>query len=151
MARAPQPPRPRVDFYVLRDEGEAAVGRFVCRLVEKAWHSGHRVYVHMPDDDAVARLDRLMWSYRQDSFLPHEPWGATAPEPAAPVLIGSTSAAPAHDAEVLVNTGPGLPPFEGPFQRVAEIVSADPADRAAGRERYRHYRQQDVELHFHEL
>lgn len=151
MTPTSQPPRPRVDFYVLREEGEAAVGHFVCRLVEKAWRSGHRVYVHMPDDAAVARLDRLMWSYRQDSFLPHEPYTAPAPEPAAPVLIGSTPAGPAHEPEMLVNTGPGLPPFQRRFQRVAEIVSADPAERAAGRQRYRHYRQQDVELHFHEL
>ncbi len=151
MPPAPHAPRPRVDFYVLREEGEAAVGHFVCRLVEKAWRSGHRVYVHMPDDDAVARLDRLMWSYRQDSFLPHEPCTALDTQPTAPVLIGSTPAGPAHETEMLVNTGPGLPPFQGRFQRVAEIVSADPGERAAGRERYRHYRQQDVELHFHEL
>ncbi|MDZ7752000.1 MAG: DNA polymerase III subunit chi [Gammaproteobacteria bacterium] len=147
----PDEPRTRVDFYVLPEEGEQAVGRFVCRLVEKAWRSGHSVYVHAPDDGAVARLDRLMWSYRQDSFLPHEPYRAAATEPAAPVLIGSGPAGPAHAPEVLVNTGLDLPPLPGRCPRVAEIVAADPEGRAAGRERYRHYRRQDVDLHFHEL
>lgn len=144
-------PRPRVDFYVLKDPAEQAAGRFLCRLVEKAWKSGHRVYVHTAGAEATRRLDALLWSYRQDAFLPHEPYDPAAPEPTAPVLIGHRPEGPAGGGEVLVNAAPELPGFYRGFARVAEVVPAVPAERAAGRERYRRYREADVHLHSHDV
>ena len=43
------------------------------------------------------------------------------------------------------------PPFFSRFERLAEIVGADEADVAAGRERFRFYRERGYEMRAHNL
>ena len=50
-----------------------------------------------------------------------------------------------------MNLAPAFPSFYRGFSRVAEVVPAASDAREAGRARYRRYRDEDVELHFHEL
>jgi DNA polymerase-3 subunit chi len=54
-------------------------------------------------------------------------------------------------ADVLINLASVPPPFFSRFARLAEIVSGDDADAAAGRERYRFYRERGYELRAHNL
>jgi DNA polymerase-3 subunit chi len=53
-------------------------------------------------------------------------------------------------AEVLVNLHPEPPPFFSRFERLAEIVAADDDALAAGRARYRFYRERGYELRQHD-
>jgi len=139
----------RVDFYVLGSETPAeAVERTACRIAEKAFRHGHRVYLHVSDDGAAERLDELLWTFRAGSFVPHARWrGEGAPE--EPVLIGRIEPPPGPD--VLVNLAPAVPPFFSRFARVAEIVGGGAECRAAARERFRWYRERGYPLHTHEL
>lgn len=128
----------RVDFYILTEADDAARLRFACRLTEKAWQLQHRVHLHTASAADSARLDDLLWSFRQGSFLPHEI--AREGELArAPITVGHAGNAP--PADLLINLAGQVPPFTGRFERVAEIVDASEAGRAQGRERYRHYQQ----------
>jgi DNA polymerase-3 subunit chi len=52
---------------------------------------------------------------------------------------------------VLINLQPLPPPFFSRFERLAEIVGLDDADVAAGRNRYRYYRERGYELRSHSL
>ncbi len=54
-------------------------------------------------------------------------------------------------ATVLINLDPAPPPFFSRFERLAEIVGTEAADAAAGRERYRFYRERGYELRTHNL
>ena len=54
-------------------------------------------------------------------------------------------------ASVLVNLHPSPPPFFSRFERLAEIVSGDDAAAAAGRERWKFYRERGYELRSHDL
>lgn len=40
-------------------------------LLEKSLERGWRVSVHLSSEERCAALDALLWTYREDSFLPH--------------------------------------------------------------------------------
>lgn len=137
----------RVDFYILPDDDELRRQSYLCRLVDKATRSGLRVWVHAPE--SAESLDDRLWTFSQGSFVPHERAGADA-DPACPVLIGA-SEEPPDEREVLVNDGDEIPSFVARFDRIAEVVNAEPDRRKRARERFRQYREQGHEMHHHEV
>ena len=114
---------------------------YTCRLVRKAVRTGAKVTVAGPPA-ALARLDRALWEFDPLEFVPHvmpRPGQTLAPRlRTTPVWLVADLAQAAHH-DVLVNLFSEPPPgFEG-FARVVEIVSADEAELAAGRQRWRYY------------
>jgi DNA polymerase-3 subunit chi len=140
---------PRVDFYLVGDPSPGASVRVACRLVEKAWQIGHRVYVQVDSAEAAGRTDDALWTFRQDSFVPHGRYPEEA-DRGLPVLIGYDDD-PGGFGDVLVNLATAAPPFCDRFARVAEVVGADPQGREAGRTRYRFYRDRGYALETHEV
>lgn len=131
---------PRIDFYTLEPASPGDRYLLTCRLVERARDEGLRVLIHCPDAERARALDRLLWTYRQDSFIPHGLVGQTDPV-LTPVLIGRDGSPEGQD-QVLINLAAEVPAFFTRFQRVCEPVDQDPTVRAAARERFRHYRDQ---------
>jgi len=138
----------RVDFYVLDEPSPEGSKRVACRIAEKAWLKGHRVYIATASDSMTRQMDNLLWTYRQDSFTPHGIFLQHAQQD-LPILVGHTDEPP--DAEILVNLTDGVPPFHGRFARVSEIVAGDAESRRMGRERFRYYRDTGYDLHSHKL
>jgi DNA polymerase-3 subunit chi len=141
-----------VDFYILSEPDKLG---FVCRLAEKGFHLGHRIYVHAESEQQAAQLDDLMWTFKQGSFVPHALCDADL-DVEFPILIGyQEPSVPVHAAhadrprEVLVNLRLQLPDFFARFERVAEIVAPDEAGKQAGRERFRLYRELGCALETH--
>ncbi len=122
--------------------------RLACRLAEKAWSHRLQVYVHTAEADE-SRLDDLLWTFRQGSFVPHAR-AAERPDPAPPVLIGSREEPETHHG-LLINLAPEVPLFFSRFERVAEIIDQAPERLDAGRERFRFYRDRGYELQTHKL
>ncbi|MDN5864130.1 MAG: DNA polymerase III subunit chi [Gammaproteobacteria bacterium] len=137
----------RVDFYVTAQSGALARERLACRLAAKAVKLGHRLHIHLADEAALKRLDDLLWTFSDASFLAHDALGAHA---AAPVTL-ATGGAPQPVPELLINLADDIPKFFSNFPRVAEIISADAATRELGRERFRFYRDRGYPLQHHEL
>ena len=141
----------RIDFYILTDLDELARQRFACRIACRAVSEGQRVFVRAPEASAAA-FDDLLWDYPPDRFLPHARLGAETSEP---VVIGTpeerehANGDPQEAAGVLVNLAPDIPPTFTRFARVSEIVLA--SERAAGRAKYRQYRERGYPLFHHEL
>jgi len=129
----------QIDFYTLEPDSPGDRFLLTCRLVERVRAEGLRVLVHCPTPDLARHLDRLLWTYRQDSFIPHGLVGQTDAV-LTPVLIG-LDGTPAEEDQVLINLAPEVPPFFSRFSRVCEPVDQDPLVRAAGRERFRYYRE----------
>lgn len=139
----------RVDFYIL-DEGDASARRhFVCRLAEKAWQQGHKVYIHTDNAADSSQMDDLLWSFRAESFLPHSLDNA-ADADTVNVHIGHGEE-PLHHDEVLINLGREVPLFFSRFKRVAEVIAGDETIRQAGRDRYRFYRERGYPLESHSI
>lgn len=142
----------RVDFYVLEDSAAQARERFACRLTEKAWRLKHSVYLFAASPAEAQRLDSLLWTFSDRSFLPHvldAPDLDPALAAATPVRVGAGE--PAFEAELLVNLGADVPLFFSRFARVAEIVGGDDAQRALARERFRFYRDRGYAMETHQI
>ena len=132
----------RIDFYLLSKPQPGARQKLACRIAEKAFGLGHRVHIHTASKEETTRLDDLLWTFRDGSFVPHETDPAQ-PSPRA-VTIG-------HDCEVLINLDSEVPLFFSRFERVAEILDQNPHTRQQGRERYRFYRDRGYDLNTHEI
>ncbi len=139
----------RVDFYILEDSAAEARQHFACRLAEKAWQQGHKVYIHTDDAASSKELDDLLWSFRAESFLPHSLDSASEAD-SVRVHVGY-SEAPLHHDDVLINMGREVPLFFSRFKRVAEVIAGDESVRQAGRERYRFYRERGYPLASHSI
>jgi DNA polymerase-3 subunit chi len=139
----------RVDFYVVDEPGQDALLQVACRLAEKAHAAGHRVFIYAEDAALRQRLDELLWTFRQGSFVPHGLLenldGADDP---TPVVIGG-EAPPAGADDVIVNLGQRIPDFFSRFERCLELVPAQDRDQA--RERYRFYQSRGYPLAKHDI
>lgn len=111
---------------------------YACRLLRKAHASGARVAVTGPADE-LQRLDQALWTFAPLEFVPH--CRHDAPEPMramTPVVLVEAPAQSPHQ-QVLLHLGQGVPEGFERFERLIEIVSAADDDRAAARQRWRHY------------
>ena len=139
----------RVDFYSLGEGSTADRFLLACRLVERIYAEGYRIYIQVPDGERARHLDRLLWTFRQQSFLPHGLFDE-ADRKLTPILIG-VDADPVDEDQVLINLGLRVPEFFARFRRLCELLDRDPAVLAAGRERFSYYRNRGYALHHHRI
>ncbi|MCB1874954.1 MAG: DNA polymerase III subunit chi [Chromatiales bacterium] len=140
---------PRVDFYLLPGQDPMQRLQFVCRLTEKVFSLGHSVAIRVDEPRQAQFLDQLLWSFRPGSFIPHRVH-PQQPDREEPVVVTSGMAPEGFD-QVLINLGTEVPEgFEG-FQRVAEVLDQNDANKLPGRTRYAHYRDAGYPLETHKL
>ena len=139
----------QIDFYVLRDtQTFSDRDRFVCRLTDKVWHQGYRLYIHTGGVAQAKVLDDLLWTFRQESFLPHD-ISSEAPS-IAPIQIGYLEQH-FHPLDVLINLTDTVPSFFEQFNRIVEIIVDLPQARETGRQRYRFYKERGHPLNTHDI
>ena len=142
---------PRIDFYVAKESAAQITLRTACRIAEKAFSAGHRVHIHLSSEIDCEKLDALLWTFRDRSFIPHE----ISPVPISdcPVTISAEKSPDmtAGHADMLVNLSDEIPENFKQFQRIAEIVDNRPESLRAGRERYRFYRESGLNPLHHEV
>jgi DNA polymerase-3 subunit chi len=135
-----------IDFYFnAGDRLEVA-----CRLAGKALQQKKRMLIYAPQPELAQRIDRLLWTSQAVSFIPH----CAAQDPLAadtPLLIATDDAPPVHACEVLLNLSGDCPPFFERHERLLEIVAQEEDDRAAGRARFKFYRERGYEIRSHDL
>lgn len=141
----------RVDFYILQGEQRREVT--ACRLCEKAYQQGHKIFIHADSAGQAQEFDTLLWTFREGSFLPHrlvnQAGRDTAP---AAILIGWEGAAEEpENYPVLLNLTADVPAFYKKFERIVEIVNQSEEIKAAGRRRFAFYREQGCNLHHHDI
>jgi len=139
---------PTIDFHVNVEHCIA----YACRVVRKARGAGHTVLVFCRDDERRSRLDLALWTFSALDFLPH----VDLPSPLAahtPVWLCRTPPAARRDLLLLLDDEPA-PQFADwfpQFDRVIDVVSADPQQRALGRTRFRAYRDAGFSAVAHEI
>lgn len=141
----------RVDFYILSDGSGDGLHRFACRLVEKAWKRGMQCHINAASPEQADRLDDLLWTFRDVSFIPHgRTGGDSAGSERLAAVIGSGED-PQGKPDVLINLSAEVPSFFSRFERVAELVDNDSERRTAGRQRFRYYRDRGYPLESHNI
>ncbi|HMB74150.1 MAG TPA: DNA polymerase III subunit chi [Gammaproteobacteria bacterium] len=142
----------RVDFYILEEAIDSARLRVAARIAEKATLQNRHVYINAADEDESHRLDEVLWTFSQGSFVPHRVIRSAGDGAgvAEPVLIGVAVELP-EPCEVMINLAGEVPEFFSRYERVAEIVDAQSSRRDAGRSRYKYYRDRGYELTSHKI
>ena len=139
----------QVDFYVLEQNSSQDKYFLCCRITEKAWKSGNRVMIQAGSEEEARHLDNLLWTFRDQSFIPHSLLPDAELE-TTPVVIGwGTDARGEND--VLINLGKNIPEFFSSFRRVIEVVDSDPGTRETSREHFRYYRDRGYRLKNREI
>ena len=123
--------------------------RMACQVVRKRVLAGQRLVVYCKDGSRLAAFDRMLWAFDDTSFVPH----VLANDPLAPetpvVLTAgdpqqaAQAAQPEAGADAaplwLLNLDNDCPPGFDTFEPLLEIVSDDPDDKQAARQRWRVY------------
>ena len=120
-----------------------------CRLASKAFAHRKKLLIFAPESDTAHRIDRMLWTWQQLSFVPH----CLASDPLAtqtPVLITRESAAP-PECDVLLNLAAECPPFFERYPRLLEVVGLTNEEKDLGRGRYRFYKVRGYAIENHDL
>jgi DNA polymerase-3 subunit chi len=139
----------QVDFYIVPGDSAENRLRFACRLTDKAYRLGNRVFIHTESAQQTRLLDDLLWSFQQNSFVPHSVYQDAGDTP-APVLLAH-DAEPDASSQVLINLAAEVPLFFSRFERVAELVDEAAEVRRSGRKRYTFYKERGYPLRTHEI
>ena len=139
----------RVDFYLLSNSEPQAPWLVACRLLEKAYKRSHRVFVYCDHQQDAELIDELLWTYKDDSFVPHNIQGE-GPEPPPPIQIGYGSE-PRGFNDILLNMASTIPPYFSRFRRIMHVVAADESAKELSRCHYREYRANQCELFTHPI
>jgi DNA polymerase-3 subunit chi len=132
----------RVDFHT----NVADLLGYGCRLTRKAYQAGQRLVV-LGDAPMLHTFDERLWTFSALDFIPHcmadSPLAAETPV----VLTTALEQAPHH--AILINFSAAVPTQFARFERLLEVVGNQPDMLAAGRERYRYYRDRGYALNMY--
>ena len=140
----------RVDFYILTQAGPQFRHSFACRLAEKAYRLDHTVHIHADTLADAERIDELLWTFRDGSFVPHHRLTDVAGGPDSPVTIGCETNT-VEPCDLLINLCDRIPDFAEAFPRVAELVTSDAECKQLGRKRFAEYRDRGHTLETHKV
>ena len=129
----------RIDFH--SNVGDAL--QYACRLLRKAYQAGQPTVV-LADAARLRALDEQLWTFSPLDFVPHCMAGSALAATTPIVLTEDLDDVPHH--QVLLNLGAGVPAQFARFERLLEVVGNAPDELAAGRERYRFYRDRGYPL-----
>lgn len=96
-------------------------------LLEKSLERGWRVVVQGASEERIEALDALLWTYRDDSFLPHGTWRE---QDAAqqPILLTLTDGNPnAANVRFLID-GASPPPDAAAYTRIVLLFDGEDED-----------------------
>jgi DNA polymerase III subunit chi len=114
-------------FYHLQD---MTLENVLPPLLEKSLERGWRVVVQSTSEERADALDAHLWTYRDDSFLPHATWriGDASEQPI--VLIAGEGNPNQASVRFLVDNSP-LPVDSDAYQRLVLVFNGDDGDALA--------------------
>ena len=96
-------------------------------LLERSLQRGWRVVVQVASEERAEALDAHLWTFRDDSFLPHGTWReAEARE--QPILLTIRDDNPNGANVRFLLDGAPLPPDAAAYERVVLLFDGDDAD-----------------------
>jgi DNA polymerase-3 subunit chi len=129
-------------YHLVRKPLERALPELLEKSIERGW----RVVVQAASDERVEAIDAQLWTYRDDSFLPHGT--ARDGEAAAqPVLLTVGESNPNGATVRFLVDGVPMPPDAATYDRIVLMFNGEDEDEVAtARERWREAKAQGFEL-----
>lgn len=145
----------RADFYLIQKERfREEPLRLVCELAKRAFGHGLPALVLVRDRAQAEALDDLLWSFEPDAYVPHQiagedmlDEGMDGEEETDVLIVPPDADVPMRP--LVINLRDAA--VEGGFDRVLEVVPADPAARDPLRERWKQYKARGFEVNKHDM
>ncbi len=129
----------RIDFH--SNVGDSLL--YACRLVRKAYQAGQPTIV-LAEPARLRAFDEQLWTFSPLEFVPHCMADSALAAQTPIVLAANLDHVPHY--QVLLNLGAEVPAQFARFERLLEVVGNAHDELAAGRERYRFYRDRGYAL-----
>jgi DNA polymerase-3 subunit chi len=135
-----------VGFYHLQS---TPLERALPKLLERGLAAGFRVLVVAGSAERIAHLDTVLWTYDEESFLPHGTRSDGQPE-RQPILLAEIEEN-ANGADMLVLTDGAVSANLGRYRRCLDLFDGnDEAAVVAARERFRAAKAAGYELTYYQ-
>ncbi len=135
----------RIDFYQLSADRHRA-DKVVCQLCQKAYEGKQKTFLLTQSPEQTAHLDRQLWVYSDDSFVPHDTELSDSFE--TPILLNDQPQ-PDCQRQLLINLADIIPDNFAQYERVIELVTEDNKQQA--RKHYSFYKERGYPLNHHNL
>ena len=126
--------------------------RYICQITEKYFMAGKRILIYVKNESEARTLDRALWTWKEDSFIPHVFAGNPDLFPDDPVLLTDQ---PVYDPSffVIILYDP-LPPDQ--FEKYDNVIdfaeTYDAVKLQESRSRYKKIKEaSDLNLSFIKL
>jgi len=119
----------------LAESGELL--RRVCELTDRFYNEGAKVLVYVPDEEEAAKLDAMLWTFKQNSFIPHARLEEATEPIIEPVLIVGDDPGGREGEVLIIVTDGALPAWYACCPRICDFVPGwDEAAKKAARKRF---------------
>ena len=141
--------KPDVLFHQINSIDDKNYLLYVCKLVEKGFKQKIQpIYIQTSNKQQAEQLDKLLWTFKQDSFIPHTIVG-TLDLDSTHVQIGWNENQ-FHPAAAIVNLSEEIPISYLESKKVHEIIDNDEVKKSKARERWKNYKSEGCKLNFHQ-
>ena len=127
-------------FYILKEPSLKERALYTCRIIEKAYNSNHKIYIHTANLEEAQNFDTQLWTFSDISFVPHEIYDQNSSTDTS-ILIGYNKA-PAEQNDILVNLTSEIIPFYQQFNHLIEVIPNDENLKVLARKRFNIYQKQ---------
>jgi DNA polymerase-3 subunit chi len=103
-------------------------------LLEKSLERGWRVVVQSTSQERTDALDAHLWTYRDDSFLPHATWRAADAQD-QPIVLAAEEGNPNRANVRFLIDNAALPEDADAYDRVVLVFNGDDGDALAAARR----------------
>jgi DNA polymerase-3 subunit chi len=111
---------------------------YACRLLRKGVSLGQRLFV-VAELDFLTRLDNALWAVSPHDFVSHCLGTQDAFVVAHSGVVLAPELCTLPGVTTAVNLGPEVPANFDQFDRLIEVVSDDPSEKAEARARWKQY------------
>lgn len=130
-------------FYLLEQnmikDGLSRMEWLSCDLAAMKWRAGKRVLIACKDKPQALQLDKALWRYDPEAFVPHNLAGE-GPHYGAPVEVCWPQRRGNESRDLLISLLPTCANFVAAFQEVIDFVPDEDSLKQLARYRYQAYR-----------
>ncbi|ROS05253.1 DNA polymerase III chi subunit [Sinobacterium caligoides] len=135
---------PKALFYLMASTDDLQRLKYACTLAEKSYRKDKSVFIHTSTEAESREIDKLLWTVRDNSFIPHQLDPATAAEANSPIII-SHREIKGCNCQVLINLSTPLNSHDN-IEWILEVVHQRDDIKQLSRSNWRHYQQQGIAL-----
>ncbi len=138
-----------VTFHHFENDDEKERMNYVYRLIEKGYKQRFGIiYIHASNEEQAELIDGQLWTFRQESFIPHSMLKVKNDN--APISIGCESLPDMH-LDVIINLSdqaedPTLEP-----KKIHEIVPASEDKKSLARVKWKTYKGLNYRIKSHKV